>query len=43
MLFPESTAPEFAVQDQNGRVVHLGDYRGRWVVLWWFAKASTAG
>ena len=43
MLFPGSSAPDFAVHDQAGRAVHLGEYRGRWVLLWWFAKAVDVG
>ena len=43
MLAEGSTAPEFTLPDQNGDPVSLSDLRGRWVVLWWFPKAFTAG
>jgi peroxiredoxin len=29
-------APQFALQDQNGKTVNLGDYAGKVVVLEWF-------
>lgn len=34
---PDGTpAPEFALPDSNGRTVRLTDYRGQWVVLYFF-------
>jgi len=36
-------APAFELPDQDGRPVRLSDHAGRWVVLWWFPKASTPG
>ena len=43
MLADGTTAPEFTLPDQHGEPVSLSDLRGRWVVLWWFAKAFTSG
>jgi len=43
MLAEGSTAPEFTLPDHNGNPVSLSDFRGRWLVLWWFPKAFTAG
>ncbi len=43
MLEAGAEAPDFEVRDQNGRVVHLSDYRGRNVVLWFYPKADTPG
>ena len=43
MLLPNSPAPLFALPDQSGTEVRLPDFRGRWVVLWWYAKAATEG
>jgi peroxiredoxin Q/BCP len=43
MLGEGTTAPEFTLPDQNGEPVSLSDFRGRWLVLWWFPKAFTAG
>ena len=43
MLEPGAVAPDFEVRDHNGRVVHLSDYRGRNVVLWFYPKADTPG
>jgi thioredoxin-dependent peroxiredoxin len=43
MLAEGTMAPPFTLPDQNGNPVSLEDYRGRWLVLWWFPKAFTAG
>jgi peroxiredoxin Q/BCP len=43
MLSPGTTAPSFTLPDQDGQAVSLSDFAGRWVVLWWFPKASTGG
>jgi peroxiredoxin Q/BCP len=43
MLAEGTPAPEFTLPDQDGNPVSLRDLRGRWVVLWWFPKAFTAG
>jgi peroxiredoxin Q/BCP len=43
MLAPGSAAPAFTLPDQDGRPVSLADFRGRWVVLWWYPKANTSG
>lgn len=36
-------APSFELPDQDGKAVRLEDMRGKWVVLWWYPKASTPG
>jgi peroxiredoxin Q/BCP len=36
-------APDFALPDQEGRVHRLSDYRGRWVVLYFYPKDDTPG
>jgi len=36
-------APEFTLNDQTGKAVTLGDYRGRWVVLYFYPKDDTPG
>lgn len=36
-------APEFALPDQNGRTVRLADFRGKWVVLYFYPKDDTPG
>jgi peroxiredoxin Q/BCP len=38
-----TTAPSFTLSDQDGTDVRLEDLRGKWVVLWWYPKASTPG
>ncbi len=43
MLQEGVRAPEFSLPDQHGNPVSLRDYQGRWLVLWWFPKAFTAG
>ena len=36
-------APAFKLQDQNNQWHELGDYKGRWVVLFFYPKADTPG
>lgn len=36
-------APEFTLQDQDGRTVSLSDFRGRKVVLYFYPKDDTSG
>ncbi len=43
MLSEGSPAPDFTLPDQHGNPVSLSDHRGKWVVMWWFAKAFTSG
>jgi len=43
MLSIGAKAPDFKVQDHNGRVVTLAGYTGRKVVLWFYPKADTPG
>lgn len=38
-----SPAPDFALQDQHGQVHRLQDYRGGWLVLYFYPKAFTPG
>ena len=38
-----SPAPEFKLQDQSGKWHQLKDYRGKWVVLYFYAKDMTPG
>src|SRR5581483_20585 len=35
---PGSPAPAFRLPDQNGRLISLADQRGKWVVLYFYAK-----
>ncbi|MDQ1396396.1 MAG: thioredoxin-dependent peroxiredoxin [Acidimicrobiaceae bacterium] len=43
MVNEGSAAPPFSLPDQDGNTVSLPDLRGKWVVLWWYPKASTPG
>ncbi len=36
-------APDFEATDHTGRRFRLSDYRGKYVVLWFFPKADTPG
>jgi thioredoxin-dependent peroxiredoxin len=36
-------APEFKLQDQNGKWRTLADYRGKWVALYFYPKDQTPG
>src|ERR1044071_9096077 len=36
-------APPFTLPDQAGKPVSLGDYRGKWVVLYFYPKDGTPG
>ena len=43
MLNVGDQAPDFEVQDHNGRTVRLSDYNGKSVLLWFYPKADTPG
>ena len=36
-------APDFTLPDQNGEEVSLKDFRGQWVVLYFYPRADTPG
>ncbi len=36
-------APDFALPNQDGRIVHLSDFRGKKVLLFAYPKAGTSG
>jgi peroxiredoxin Q/BCP len=38
-----STAPDFSLQDQQGKVRKLTDFRGKWLVLYFYPKDDTPG
>jgi peroxiredoxin Q/BCP len=38
-----SVAPDFTLPSQDGTSVSLKDYRGKWVVLYFYAKDQTPG
>jgi thioredoxin-dependent peroxiredoxin len=43
VIEPGEQAPEFALPDQDGRIVELSQLRGKPVVLYFYPKASTPG
>ncbi|MCM8812118.1 MAG: thioredoxin-dependent thiol peroxidase [Candidatus Omnitrophica bacterium] len=38
-----STAPDFSLQDQNGKTHKLSDYKGQWVLVYFYPKDDTPG
>ena len=38
-----SAAPDFELPDQNGQTHRLGDYAGRWLVLYFYPRDDTPG
>ncbi len=45
MSMPEvgAAAPAFSLPDQDGRVVSLADFAGKWVVVYFYPKDDTPG
>ena len=43
LLEEGSAAPDFSALNQDGRSVTLTDFRGKWLVMWWYPKADTPG
>jgi peroxiredoxin Q/BCP len=43
MLEPGQKFPEFALPNQDGKVVHLSDYAGKWLVVYFYPKDDTPG
>lgn len=37
------TAPDFSLSDQDGKVHSLSDYKGKWVLLYFYPKDDTPG
>lgn len=42
MISEGDVAPEFTAKNQAGVKRSLSDFAGRWVVLWWYPRASTS-
>lgn len=43
MLEPNTKAPDFALPDREGKMVHLSDFLGKKVVLYFYPKDNTPG
>ena len=43
MIGAGDKAPDFALPDQDGREVKLGDFAGQMLVLYFYPKAATPG
>jgi thioredoxin-dependent peroxiredoxin len=41
-LLPGDPAPDFSAPQDRGQPFRLSDYRGRWVLLFFFPRASTS-
>lgn len=42
-LKPGDSAPEFSLPDANGDLVSLADFRGKWIVLYFYPRDNTPG
>lgn len=40
---PGKKAPDFTLLNQDEKEVHLSDYKGKWVVLYFYPKDNTSG
>ena len=43
MLLKGTKAPDFTLDDQDGKSISLSDFAGQNVLLWFYPKASTPG
>jgi peroxiredoxin Q/BCP len=43
MLEPSTMAPDFSLFDQEGNNHSLGDYRGKWMIIYFYPKDMTPG
>jgi|TARA_Y100001934_G_scaffold77269_1_gene96097 peroxiredoxin Q/BCP len=43
MVQTGTKAPAFNLPNQDGDMVSLDDFSGRYVLLWWYPKADTPG
>ncbi|MBQ4501612.1 MAG: peroxiredoxin, partial [Spirochaetales bacterium] len=43
MLETGTKAPDFELQDQNGKTHRLSDYQGKKVILYFYPKDNTSG
>lgn len=43
MIEPGTKFPEFSLPDQNGKTRSLGEFRGRWLVVYVYPKDDTPG
>ena len=42
-LIENRKAPDFEAPDQNGKIHSLDDYRGKWILLYFYPKDHTPG
>lgn len=43
MIKPGQQAPEFKLADQDGKVHQLKDYKGKWLLIYFYPKDDTPG
>ncbi len=42
-LKPGDKAPDFRLEDQNGKKIKLADFKGRKLLVYFYPKAQTSG
>ncbi|MBI2029776.1 peroxiredoxin [Candidatus Gottesmanbacteria bacterium] len=43
ILIQNTNAPDFSLPDQNGKLHSLHDYKGKWVLVYFYPKDFTSG
>ncbi len=43
MIHTHTHAPDFSLPDQSGKIHSLSDYKGRWLVIYFYPKDDTPG
>lgn len=43
MIALNTTAPQFSLPDQTGKIHKLSDYKGKWVLVYFYPKDDTPG
>lgn len=36
-------APDFSLPDKDGKIHRLSDYKGKWLILYFYPKDNTSG
>jgi thioredoxin-dependent peroxiredoxin len=42
-LAPGDVAPDISAKNQDGKIIHIGDHKGHYVLLYFYPKDETAG
>lgn len=43
LLTIDTSAPDFSLADQNGNIIKLSQFQGKWVLLYFYPRAMTPG